>query len=408
MLSTTHRSALAWQAGLVALLALAPARVDSGQRAKHRGKQEAAPEIFNVYRTETIHFSAPSPTVAPWGYKCDADGDIYAAYAASLGVLSQPGAIGQLPISRISTASKKVRQYPLPQIPGYQRLFRWSFDVSPDGTVYALINTGRKDSEGKIKPVFLIVKYNDDGTVDSHIKVGSMLGKRIQPLRMAVFADGDFLLSGTLPGKGGLGTFAGIFDRQGTFIAPLRLGGALARAASPRRRAAAGSSKAKAAKPPLKNAKQKLWPQGVPDKANPVGLESSTLSVSSQDGNIYVLQGTSAAMLYVVEPTGEIVRRFALKPPEPGMSPLQMAPAGVGYLFIYYGRLSVAVTNKKPAKPDYITVLNSETGKLTAVYRLAGKGIASRLAACADSPDDFLFLGTSKDNHLEVVRYAAR
>jgi hypothetical protein len=125
-------------------------------------------------------------------------------------------------------------------------------------------------------------------------------------------------------------------------------------------------------------------------------------------GNAYVLPGSSEALPYVVSPAGYVIRKFRLKPPEPGMSPLQMAAAGVGYLFIYYGRIGVSVTADSPAKPDYITVLNSETGEQAAIYRMPIAESDSGIPACADSPDNFLLLGTSKDNHLEVVRYVAR
>ncbi len=402
-------------AALAAAVFFCPQNRGWAQEAAHASKPQHTAPIYDLFRTDTTHFSAPPPTVAPWGYKCDADANMYVTYGSSLAILNEPGAIGELPISKISVSSKEVHEYPVPRVAGYQRLGLLSFDVTPGGSVYALLATGRKDSAGKMRPVFLIVKYNDDGTVDSYFKVGKMLGKRIQPLRMTVFADGDFLLSGTtyltraqIEEGVPLSTFAGIFDRQGTFIAPLKLGHATIGPAKSGPAETGKSERSKAPKATVKNGNAKQWPQGVTDKGNPVGLESSTLSFSSQDGNVYVLQGTSLATLYVVSPTGEVLRRYVLKPPEPGLSPLQMAPAGVGYLFIYYGRVNVSVTKEHPAKPDYITVLNAGTGKMTSVYRLDGKRIGRELPACADSPDDFLFLGTSKHNHLEVTRYAAQ
>jgi hypothetical protein len=85
-----------------------------------------------------------------------------------------------------------------------------------------------------------------------------------------------------------------------------------------------------------------------------------------------------------------------------------MAGAGAGYLFIYYTRIGVSVTSEAPAKPDYVTVLNSETGEQAATYRMPKAESEFVIPACAESPDHFVFLGTSKDNHLEVVRYVAR
>jgi hypothetical protein len=415
----TERGGLCRLVGLIALLAFASGLAYSEQKAKPRSKQEPAPEIYDLYPTETIHFSAPPPTAFESEIKCGPNGGIYAVYGsappARLFQFNQPGGIFRAPGRKVSISPKGLTEYPIPALSGYGSASRVSCDVRADGTLFALVNAARRGSGGALKRGSFIVEYNDDGTVDSRLRVGNEPGKRIQPLRMAVFGDGNFLLSGTtvLPHRA-LGTFAGIFDRQGTFITPLKVGRAIAHPEKPQERGAGAASKEPAppgsAKAPKQRSakKQTAASEREAEAKNPVSLESSTLSVSSQDGNVYVLQGTSAATLYAVSPAGYVVRKFDLKPPEPGMSPLQMAAAGPGYLFIYYGRIGVAVTNKNPGKPNYITVLNSETGHVTAAYRMPKAYVGFAVPACADSPDGFLFLGASKDNHLEVVRYAAR
>ena len=293
--------------------------------------------------------------------------------------------------------------YPLPAIPDYRPLASLAFAVSPRGTVYALASTIRSEHADKPKPAYFIVKYKDDGTVDSYFRVGDEPDKRIQPLRMAVFGDGNFMLSGTAMLDDGPGTFSGVFDRQGTFLTPLKLGEVVNR-----QRPVAASARAESraeSKPPEPSRVKQLESEGK----NPVGLASSTLGFGLQDGNVYVLRGTSEATLYVVSSAGEIIRSYRLKPPEPGMSPLQMAGAGVGYLFIYYGRMNVSVTADSPAQPDYIRVLNSETGEEAAIYRVVQAETHFDVPACAQSSDVFLFLGASEDNqHLEVVHYVAR
>jgi hypothetical protein len=125
-------------------------------------------------------------------------------------------------------------------------------------------------------------------------------------------------------------------------------------------------------------------------------------------GNVYVLRGSCEATLYIVSPAGYAIRKYRLKPPEPGMSPVQMGHGGFGYISIYYGRIGVSVTADGPDKPDYITVLSSETREGAAIYRMPKAESGFVTPSCADSPDRFLFLGTSEDNHLEVVRYVAR
>ncbi|MBV9760070.1 MAG: hypothetical protein JO340_05870 [Acidobacteriaceae bacterium] len=87
-------------------------------------------------------------------------------------------------------------EYPIPAISGYQKPARASFDVGADGTLYALLQAyPQSDSKSRPDPVYLIVKYKDDGRVDSYFALGELPGKHIQPTSIAVFADRSFLIS---------------------------------------------------------------------------------------------------------------------------------------------------------------------------------------------------------------------
>jgi hypothetical protein len=281
---------------------------------------------------------------------------------------------------------------------------RKSFDVGPDGTLYALLSSSRR-SGSKLESASFIVKYEDGGSVDSTFRVGEAEGKRINPLRLAVFGDGNFLLSGTVPppgdvSKGGqLGTFAGIFNRSGAFEAPLKL---METATLPDSSGLGDHRKSVGTtmEPSSTSNLAKL-------DANAVTLESGTLSFSSPDGNLYILQGSSAPRLYAVSPAGYVMREHELKPPEPGLSPVQMAAAGPGYLFIDFANASGAFVGNQD-EADRLVVLNSESGKVVAVYSLAKADAGFSVPACAVSPYEFLFLGSDKNNRLEVVRYVAR
>lgn len=398
---------LAELAGPLVFLAVASQPSVSG-RLQTTQPGQGAPQVIDLVKEETVPFSVPGPTDINSEIKCGPNGDIYAIYGNA-----PPAQLVQLaraPISRVSVSSKSVTIYPIPAISGYYSPSRSSLDVRADGTLFALLSTARKSgSESKPEPVDLMVEYKDDGTVDSQFEVGNKPGEHIQPLRMAAFADGNFLLSGTTVGQNQLGTFAGIFDRHGAFVAPLQLAHAVVQ-----ERERSGSTGRVPTEPELTRksegtaAKQTAAAELQTEAENPVSLESSTRSVSSRDGNIYVLQGTGAATLYVVSPDGRIARQFKLKPPEPGLSPVQMAGAGVGYLFIDYGYIATGAPGENQHQREMIMVLDSGTGQVTALYRLPEVDVDFAVPACAVSPDDFLFLGTSKDNRLEVVRYAVR
>ncbi len=403
MLCPARKARLGVLAALGSCVVLASLPVFSQRKPKTKGGRthETAQGVLDLYEAETVHFSAPPPVAVLAGIKCDLNGNIYANYTGYLPVVpGRPGysSIGRAPLSEILVRSKKVVQYPLPTISDYSNLIRYSFDVTGDGDVYALVDAAHSESDAKPKGEFLIVKYNHDGTMDSYVKIGDMAGTRIQPWRMAVFGDGSFLLSGLTIGRNRKG-FSGIFDRQGTFVAPLKLGEAFPHTDGPP--GAAGTVTKAAKKAPGSAGEQS-------QEAEAVTLAGSTYSVSSPDGNVYLIRGRQAPTLYGVSPAGYVVRTFRLKPPAPGLSPLQLATAGLGYLFIYWAHIATGAPGENVHQRGMITVLNPETGRLTALYRMPESKAGLVVPACADSPGDFLFLGTSKDNRLAVVRYVAR
>jgi hypothetical protein len=397
------RASEAWKVagllGLAGAVALSGGSASPRQASEH--KQQTATEARSLRRGETVELNAPPPTVTNLGCKCDADGDIYVVYWNAPPVLAVGSGLSGLPVWKILPRSKQVVRYPVPaRIQDFEgNVFRFSFDVSPDGTLYALFNTARRDLNGKMQPEDLIGKYEDDGGIDSYVHIGQMRGTRLEPIQMAVFKDGHFLLSGTTVLQEGLGSFTGLFTEGGEFVKLLTLGEPVIDREHALGGSAAGGS-AKPAEPP-----PHAEVLGTNAK-NPVALAGSTLSFSARDGNVYLLQGTSEATLYVVSAGGEVLREYPLHPPAPGVSPLQMAQAGAGYLFIYYGYVSAGGPSEK-TPPDMITVINSTTGEVTATYRVPDEQ-RMRLPACAESPQKFTFLGVSEDDkHLAVTPYSA-
>jgi hypothetical protein len=161
-------------------------------------------------------------------------------------------------------------------------LARASFDVSANGTLYALLQAyPQSDPKSKPDPVYLIVKYKDDGRLDSYFKIGEVPGKRVEPTSLAVFADGSFLVSGTTmektPDGTSWGVFSAIFDQMGAFRAPvtlLKLDTPAESNGSPVLRGA-----------PSTTAQQKAA-EKEKDSLKAIPLASSLHSFSSPDGNI--------------------------------------------------------------------------------------------------------------------------
>jgi hypothetical protein len=366
----------------------------------------AQAQVIDLRQTETINFPAPGPNEIAGEIKCSPDGDIYAVYSqGTSGLLiqaGQPRGIFRRPVSKVSPSSRTVTEFPIPAIGNYQEVSREDFDVRPDDTLYALIGATRQALDKKIERAWYIVKYNDDGTEDSRVRVGEQPGKHTQPIRIGVFGDGSFLLSGTIVPEekhAQLGSFSAIFGRDGEFESPIGLFRA-AKPAPPSESGKPGSaSREESQRPPtLPEAMAKL-------DTSAVSLASNTLEFSSQDGNVYVLQGHVRPHLYVVSPAGYVAREYGLKPPEEGLAPIQMAPVGAGYLFIEYEHIPTGAAGEDLHQRGVITVLSSDNGQVAGVYRVpSSAGFA--VPACADSTGSFLFLGSSKDGHLQVLRYA--
>lgn len=139
-----------------------------------------------------------------------------------------------------------------------------------------------------------------------------------------------------------------------------------------------------------------------PGRGNAVSLASSLESFSSSDGNIYVLQD---GHLDVVSPFGSIEHEFELSPPADKLSPLQMAAAGASYLFVFYDHLSTGNPAEDNQYRSMISVVRSQTGEASVVYRMPQTENDFTVSACAASLSDFLFLSSDEQGRLEVVHY---
>jgi hypothetical protein len=365
---------------LVVMLSAANAQTKPQTDEKSQAQPSSSLPTMDLHRGDVTRFDRPGPVSIASRIKCGPSGDIYASYRSTS---SQE--IGGNPIRRVSVSSNSVTEYPVPTLSGYRRLARVSFDVSADGTLYALLQAYPQPSgsDSKPDPVYLIVKYKDDGEMDSYFALGEMPGKRIDPTSLAMFGADISLVSGTTIQKNPEGTsqglFSAIFDRGGTFRARVEL----LKIATP---AKSGDS-----------------PDSAPDNGNAVSLASSIESVGSSDGNIYVLQD---GHLDVVSPAGSVEQEFELPSPGKKLVPTQMAAAGSGYVFISYDRLAIVNPAHDPDKsPNMLTVVRTQTGEVTLLYRMPLAKDEFSVPACAASLSDFLFLGADEQGRLAVVHY---
>ncbi len=374
--------------------------VSAGTQAVAKANEQQ-PASHELYEAERIKFAAPPPTMVQTGVQCDANGNIYAAYGGSFEatyVAVRSGA--SLPISKLGPDSKSVVQFPLGQAQGYTNYHRSSYYVDPRGKVYGLVlayghEEGDRDSGGTDS---LIEKYKDDGTVDSVVRLKPPAGTHFVAYRIGAFLDGNFLVAGTevsdkdIP----IEPFTGIFDRGGTLVAVLRL---------------ANDVRPTGPEPPAKSQTSFPSPQasglGPQIKrtavARPWYLDvQQGLMVGSLDGNVYLLRASIPARLFVISPGGSVLREFQFKSPEPDTVPIQMNFTGQDELLLQFG----AAGKMGMQTRQHLALLRLETGEITDTYDLPPK--AGGIFACGEPRNQFLFLGTSKDNYLEVIKYVAR
>jgi hypothetical protein len=71
--------------------------------------------------------------------KCDVKGNIYTVQSTVPPPTSGPSNLSSLPVSKLVLDAKLIVPYPVPAIDHYSGIIRTGFDVSADGTLYALL-----------------------------------------------------------------------------------------------------------------------------------------------------------------------------------------------------------------------------------------------------------------------------
>ncbi len=336
---------------------------------------------MDLHRSEVTRFNNPGPLAIGSKIKCGKGGDIYALYSTTQGKEAWIS-----PIRKVSVSSKSVTEYVIPSIDGYEKLSRVDYDVSADGTLYELVQAYPKSgSDKKPEPVHMVVKYKDDGQLDSYFILGEVPGKHFRPTSIDMFGAENSLVSGitiqkTPEGAQLLGVFSAVFDRSGTFRNSVTLTGL----ATPTESSTAPSSK---------------------DSSDLLSLASSLLGVSSPDGNIYLLQKNH---LDVVSLSGSIDHDFPLSSPADKLSPTQMAWAGGGNLFISYDHFSTGEPDEGNKYRTMLIVVDPFQGKVINIYRIPSDETDFAVPACAASVSDFLFLSADDHGSLAVVHYVPK
>lgn len=368
-----------------------------------QSKRSEAPPTRQLYLAGTVPFSAPPPMAIVAGVQCDADGNIYARYSPAL---PNRFTLPKLPLTRISLMSRSVVQFHVPTPDGYAFVQSQGFYVEPDGSVYGLLAAYRQQPGPKAVPNFpvpMVVRYQDDGAVDSVIRLQLPQGVHVQPFRLAVFPDGHLLMTGLVMNSPGrlppsTGVFTGIFDRGGGYAGPLTLPDDVkpepmghVPVFRPGVSASPGNAGAKGI-PTAPHKSVKAWFLDV----------MFGLTLGSPDGDIYLIRAGSPARVYVLSSGGTVLRRLMINPPVPGMIPSEASLTSVGALLLQFSQ-PMGAENAQPSR--VLALADPSTGKITETYKAPPRAGAP---ACVSPEDEILFLREGKAGHLEVAEYLPR
>jgi hypothetical protein len=376
-------------------------------------RKPVAPPPRELQREGAIRFPTPAPTyVVAWDH-CDEEGNIYVVYSATKTHLgpspSLPPNLGSEPIRKLSLNSRNLTEYATPSLSGFRTLARVAFSVDRTGNVYGLFRgePSPLSESGADSWPYIIVKFNDDGSLDSAAVLGKSPFGIVNPYQFAAFASGNFLVTGitygAAPGTGekpagGAGPFAGIFDRQGRFVQEVRLPGDVGPSSKP---ASVGEKRGKL-ESGVASGGRGSQAKTPPQMRWRIAVDNSILLTGPQD-TIYLLRPAHPAMLYKIASDGRVLHQTHIDYPDPNLRLMTASLAGRSRLLInFFGTKA----DKRGGFLGYsvFATVDSDTGKVTATYKLPS-GV-SQYFACATDRGNFEFVGPTNDGNLEVVRYS--
>jgi hypothetical protein len=296
--------------------------------------------------------------------KCDADGNLYIRkYAMDRPLLG--------PVVKIDAEGKRTALFDPAAFPQLGLDRADAFSPAADGGMYQIAQSG------VVKPHIYVLHFSSDGSPSSP----TLLDADFEVYTFAAFATGNFLLSGVrrdLQNKNDRGhNFSAVFSADGRELAQLSF--------EEPHGPAKGGAKASSG-----------GPQKQAEKSAPM-LDLADAEVGS-DGNLYVMRGSSPALVYVIAPSGRIMQTITVAAPLAGAVPSGFHVSG--------NRLAISFSNEEDLSQT-VVVADAQTGRRIASYA-DGTGMGTSFACYSANDGVFTFLKLGEANALEVIRAEAR
>lgn len=226
---------------------------------------------INLKPSNKIELSLSRSTETAYSMKCDQAGNVYARFF-DVSTVGNPSAA---PIQQITPQGKLAQSFQFSRA-GEVIPTRGMF-VTADGNVYVLYGGPQPGA----------VQFAKDGAVKSRTTL--LTGVDIDPWHVAVFPSGGFLVAGTT-GKEGRTPYTAVFDANGKLLKRIH---------EPEDEEA----RTKGEIGDIEFTYNRSWGN--------VFAEEGDVTVGS-DGNAYLLHGTSPAWVYVISPSGAVIRKLQM------------------------------------------------------------------------------------------------
>jgi hypothetical protein len=338
---------------LLTALCLAPSAASSQDRVSPSA-------MLSASAATSLQITAEAKTPFAGGLagraKCDGQGNIYFR-PTDAETPRKYHPISALPIRKLRSDGTLAGSFSLADAaPG---LLAIDFFVTADGTVY---QAARSESDHAA----YVVSYSPDGALQSKVRLD---GDFFIPYQIAVFKSGEVLISG-INGPYNRTPSTAVYGANGKMIREIYE----PEDEDARKRAQAGEPG--------------FRPDNI-DSSNDFVVRGD--AALGSDGNVYLLRAASPALIFVISPKGEVVRKLRIEPPESGLwaGRLKSAPGTLAISFLQKGT-NVGVI-------EVVDYLGSPTG----IYAASDARIYAGLLGCY-SPKRFTFLSLAAGDGLHL------
>lgn len=297
------------------------------------------------------------------GGMCDGEGNVYVRPAE----YDKPGRErAARPIRKISPDGKLIESFRI--LDAFQNLQAGS---GVNGKGVFVTADGKVFQSAQAQDDVLVVEFAPDGSVRRKTKLATAL--YTQPWLLAVFKSGEYLLTATT-GTDNLTPFTAVFAADGRLVKKI----------------------------------YESEDEEARQKASPADWESRQIGsvggadfvsrgdvTAGSDGNVYLLHGTtSPALVYVISPAGEVLRKLRIDAGDPKLLARSIK--------FYSGRLAIEFDQEWEF--DSLIKLTDLQGNSIADYRMRPVVGNNALHLAGYGPEGFTFVPYENDGGLYLVK----